>query len=597
MTPTDRLKALRKLMAANKVQAYIVPSSDPHQSEYVPDFWQRRKFLTGFSGSAGDAVVTAKKAGLWTDSRYWLRAEAEIDAKAFTLFRAGQPGVPSWQEWLGKELRPGQAVGLDPRLLSHRDYILLKTQLEDRGLKLKPLGKNLVDAIWADRPAAPKGKVEVHTMDFAGESVASKLKRLREKITEAGAGAHVLTQLDAIAWLFNIRGTDVAYNPVVIAYAVVLPRRAYLLLDKSKLTPSVRQALPDDVKVLDYEAFGAVLNWLADKEAKVWLDDATVSHWVVSALRGAGRLMFKPSPVALFKAVKNAIEIEGFRAAHVRDGVAMVRFLRWLEPAVKMGGVSELSAAAKCEEFRSKQKNFRGLSFETISSYGPHGPVIHYAVTPETDIPLKPEGLYLIDSGSQYLEATTDITRTVALGTPTDEQKEGFTRVLKGLIALSTTSFPRGTAGKQLDTISRLPLWEKGLNFIHGTGHGVGTFLNVHEGPQAVSYYRCIGVAFEPGMVTTIEPGLYPEGKFGLRTENIALVVEDPDRSQAGTTFYKFETLTVCPIDLRLIRRDMLSPAEVAWLNAYHARVYATLSPLVGPEEAAWLKQATAPIV
>ncbi len=596
MTPTDRLKALRRLMAANKVQAYIVPSSDPHQSEYVPDFWQRRKFLTGFSGSAGDAVVTAKKAGLWTDSRYWLRAEAEIDAKAFTLFRAGQPGVPSWQEWLTKELRPGQSVGLDPRLLSHKDYVLLKTQLEDKGLKLKPLAKNLVDEVWADRPAPPKGKVEVHGMEFAGESVASKLKRLREKVAEAGAGAHVLTQLDTIAWLFNIRGTDVAYNPVVIAYAVIQPRQAFLFLDKSKVTPAVRQALPREVKVLDYEAFGAVLNWLADKKAKVWLDDAAASHWVVSALRGAERLIFKPSPVTIFKAVKNATEIEGFRAAHLRDGAAMVRFLRWLEPAVKRGGVSELSAAAKCEEFRSAQKNYRGLSFETISSYGPHGPVIHYAVTPETDIPLKPEVLYLIDSGSQYLEATTDITRTVALGTPTEEQKEAFTRVLKGLIALSTTSFPRGTAGKQLDTIARLPLWEKGLNFIHGTGHGVGTFLNVHEGPQAVSYYRCIGVGFEPGMITTIEPGLYPEGKFGLRTENIALVVADPERSAAGTTFYKFETLTVCPIDLKLVKKEMLSPAEVAWLNAYHARVFEILSPLVGPEEAAWLKQATAPI-
>jgi Xaa-Pro aminopeptidase len=594
MTPTQRLTALRRLMARNKIQAYIVPSSDPHQSEYVPDFWQRRKFLTGFSGSAGDAVVTPKKAGLWTDSRYWLRAEAEIDARAFTLFRAGQPGVPSWQEWLAMELRSGQAVGLDPRLLSHKDYILLKTQLEDHGLKLRPLGKNLVDEVWAERPAPPKGKVEVHGLDFAGESVASKLARLRKKITEAGAGAHILTQLDAIAWLFNIRGTDVAYNPVVIAYAIILPKRAYLFLDQSKLSPAVRKALPPEVKVLDYEAFGAVLNWLADRKSRVWLDDAAASHWVVGQLSGAERLIYKPSPVALFKAVKNETEIEGFRAAHVRDGAAMVRFLHWLEPAVKMGGVSELSAAAKCEEFRSAEKNYRGLSFETISSYGPHGPVVHYAVTPETDIPLKPEGLYLIDSGSQYPEATTDITRTVALGAPTEEQKEAFTRVLKGLIALSTTSFPRGTAGKQLDTISRLPLWEKGLNFIHGTGHGVGTFLYVHEGPQAVSYYRCIGVGFEPGMVTTIEPGLYPEGKFGLRTENIVLVVDDAERSTAGTTFYKFETLTVCPIDLRLVRKDMLAPAEIAWLNAYHARVLETLSPLLSGDEAAWLGKVTA---
>jgi Xaa-Pro aminopeptidase len=592
----DRLSPLRRLMARHGLQAYLVPSADPHHSEYVPDFWQRRKYLTGFSGSAGEAVVTRTRAGLWTDSRYWLRAEAEIDAQAFILFRAGQPGVPSWPEWLAKELRPGQALGFDPRLISQRDYLRLKSDFEDRGLVVKPVAQNLVDLTWADRPPAPAGPVEVHARKYAGETVSSKLRRLRARLAEAGAEAHVLSQLDAVAWLFNIRGSDVAYNPVVIAYAVVLPRQAFLFLDKSKLTPAVRRALPREVRVLDYEAFGAVLNWLAEKKTRVWLDEASASHWMVAALRGAGRLTFKPSPIALLKAVKNKTEIEGFRAAHVRDGAAMVRFLHWLEAAVPKGGVTELSAAAECEEFRAGEKNYRGLSFETISSYGPHGPIVHYAPSPETDIPLKPQGLYLIDSGSQYLEATTDVTRTVALGPATEEQKEGFTLVLKGLIALSTTSFPQGTAGKQLDTIARLPLWAKGLNFIHGTGHGVGTYLNVHEGPQAISYYRCTGVGFEPGMVTTIEPGLYPEGKFGLRTENIVLVVEDPKRSGAGTTFYKFETLTVCPIDRRLIKKEMLSPGEVAWLNAYQARVFRTLSSLLSKDDAAWLKRATRPI-
>ena len=593
MTAPDRLTALRRLMARHCVQAYVVPSSDPHQSEYVPEFWQRRKYLSGFSGSAGDVVVTRDKAGLWTDSRYWLRAAQEIDERVFTLFKAGQPGVPSWPEWTARELRPGQALGIDPRLITHRDYQALKSRLEDKGLKAKAVGPNLVDEIWLNRPAPPRGPAEIHALHYSGESVVSKLKRVRGAMAESGAEAHVLSQLDAVAWLFNIRGSDVTYNPVVIAYAVIRGRDALLFVDKRKITSDLRRALPKDVKILAYQAFGAVLNWLAEKKTRVWLDESTASRWMVEALRGAGRLIFKPSPVALFKAVKNETEVRGFRAAHVRDGLAMVRFLHWLQGAVKKGGLSELAAAEKCEEFRSQQKLYKGLSFETISSYGPHGPIIHYAVTPETNIPLKPQGLYLIDSGSQYLDATTDITRTACLGRPSEKQREYFTRVLKGLIALTRTSFPRGTSGKQLDTIARLPLWDKGLNFIHGTGHGLGTFLNVHEGPQAVSYYRCVGVGFEPGMMTTIEPGLYPEKEFGLRTENVALVVKDPRRSAAGTTFYTFETLTLCPIDLSLVKKSLLIDKEIAWLNDYHARVRRTLTPFLGREEAAWLARAT----
>lgn len=593
MTPRDRLTAVRRLMAAHGIQAYVVPSSDPHQSEYVPDFWQRRKFLSGFSGSAGDVVVTRTKAGLWTDSRYWLRAASEIDSRFFTLFKTGLPGVPSWQEWLSRELRKGQAVGIDPHLISHKEYTALKSNLEDKTLRIKAISRNLVDELWDDRPEPPRGKVKVHELKYAGEQVSDKLKRLRARMAEAGAEAHILTQLDAIAWLFNIRGSDVAFNPVVIAYALVLPRQALLFVDQRKVTADVRRALPKDVKILAYQAFGAVLNWLAERKARVWLDEASASEWMVEALRGAGRLIFKPSPVALFKAVKNKTEIAGFRAAHLRDGAAMVEFFCWLESAVTKGGVSELSAAAKCEEFRSQQKNFRGLSFETISSYALHGPIVHYSVTPETDIPLKARGLYLIDSGSQYLEATTDITRTVGLGKPTDKQKECFTRVLKGLITLTTTSFPQGTSGKQLDTIPRLPLWQKGLNFIHGTGHGVGTYLNVHEGPQAISYYRCIGVGFEPGMMTTIEPGVYPEDEFGLRTENIAVVVKDAEHRAAGTTFYTFETLTVCPIDLNLVKKSLLKEREISWINDYHARVRRTLTPILNKKEVDWLRHAT----
>ena len=589
----DRLTALRRLMAKHGVQAYVVPSSDPHQSEYVPEFWQRRKFLSGFSGSAGDVVVTRTKAGLWTDSRYWLRAAAEIDGRVFTLFKAGLPGVPSWQEWAARELTRSQSLGIDPRLISARDFTLLSVGLSDKGRNIKSIKQNLVDEIWDDRPAPPRGLAEVWSLKFAGEGVASKLARVRKAMAEAGAEVHVLSQLDAVAWLFNVRGTDVEYNPVLIAYAVVTPREAMFFADKSKVGAGVRRALPAGVKVLDYEAFGAVLNWLAEKKKRVWLDGAAASQWILEALKGGGPQLFRPSPVSLFKAVKNKTEIRGFAAAHVRDGLAMVKFLRWLEAAVKKGGVTEVSAAEKCREFRSQQKLFKGLSFETISSTGKHGAIVHYAATPETDIPLRPSRLYLIDSGSQYQDATTDITRTVCLGQPSRKQKEGFTRVLKGLIDLTLTSFPQGTAGKQLDTVPRLPLWDKGLNYIHGTGHGVGTFLNVHEGPQAISYYRCIGVPFEPGMVTTIEPGLYLEDEFGLRTENIAVVVRDAERSSPRTTFYKFETLTLCPIDLRLVEKALLVPAELAWLNAYHRRVYKILAPSLSREEAAWLKRAT----
>jgi Xaa-Pro aminopeptidase len=591
----DRLTALRRLMAKNGVQAYLVPSSDPHQSEYVPEFWQRRKFLSGFTGSAGDVVITRAKAGLWTDSRYWLRAAAEIDGRCFTLFKAGQPGVPSWPDWVAAELRPGEALGLDPRLVSQKDYALLRTRLTDKGRKVKSLGQNLVDRIWADRPAPPRGKAEVHGLRFAGESVASKLSRLRRAMADAGAEAHLLTQLDAIAWLFNIRGSDVEFNPVVIAAAVVTTRGAMLFADRAKFGPGVRRALPPGVRVLDYQAFGAVLNWLAESGKRVWLDESTASRWVVQAL-GGGAIISGPSPVPLFKAIKNRTEVNGFREAHARDGAAMVKFLHWLEGALKKGGVTEMSAAAQCLAFRSEQKLFKGLSFETISSYGRHGAIVHYSATPETDIPLKPRGLYIIDSGSQYLDATTDITRTVCLGAPTDKQKDGFTRVLKGLIDLTLTSFPRGTSGKQLDTIPRLALWDKGLNFIHGTGHGVGTYLNVHEGPQAISYYRCIGVALQPGMITTIEPGLYQENEFGLRTENIVVVVEDKKSSSSGTDFYKFETLTLCPIDLSLIKKSLLTEREISWLNDYHGRVRRTLTPLLDKDEARWLGLATRPL-
>jgi len=588
----NRINALRKLMKDHGVEAYLVPSSDPHQSEYVPEFWQRRKFISGFTGSAGDAVLTQNKAGLWTDSRYFLQAEQELNKKVFTLFKMGMPDVPSIEDWLIKELKKGESLGIDPQVISRTSFVNLQKKLREKGIGLKCIEENLVDAVWENRPEAPKGNTEIHADKYSGESAASKLKRVREKMAEADTDALVVTMLDSIAWLFNIRGSDVKYNPVVIAYGLVTAERVMLFMNINKMPAEAREAL-QGIEILDYEDLGSRLQTLAQKKARVWLDESSVSQWIVNVLEKRTRLFFKPSPIKMFKATKNKTEINGFRNAHIRDGAAMVKFLCWLEKSVKKSNVTEVSAAEKAAAFRAENLLFKGMSFETISSYGAHGAVVHYAANPQTDIPLKPEGIYLIDSGGQYLDGTTDITRTVTLGNPTEEQKERFTRVLKGLIDLLTTSFPQGTVGKQLDTIARMPLWEKGLNYGHGTGHGIGTFLNVHEGPQSISYYRCIGVALEPGMVTTIEPGYYKENEYGLRVENVALVVKDEKRSSHETTFFTFENLTLCPIDIRLVKKELMTEKEIEWLNDYHKKVHKTLAPLLNKTEAAWLKQAT----
>jgi Xaa-Pro aminopeptidase len=589
---TNKITALRKLMKDHGVDAYLVPSSDPHQSEYVPEFWQRRKFISDFTGSAGDVVITHKKAGLWTDSRYFLQAEQELDKKVLTLFKMGIPDVPSIEDWLIKELDKGESLAIDPQVISRTGFLNLQKKLKEKGIELKSIEKNLVDAVWEDRPEAPKGSIEIHAEKYSGESVASKLKRVREKMAGADTDALVVTMLDSIAWLFNIRGSDVKYNPVVIAYGLVTAERAMLFVNTNKIPASARRALKG-TDILDYEDFSSELQNLAQKNAKIWLDEASVSQWIVNILEKGAKLHFQPNPIKMFKAIKNKTEISGFRKAHIRDGAAMVKFLSWLEKNVKESEVTEVSAAEKAAAFRAQSDLFKGMSFETISSYGAHGAVVHYAANPQTDIPLKPEGIYLIDSGGQYLDGTTDITRTVTLGNPTEEQKDRFTRVLKGLIDLLTTSFPQGTVGKQLDTIARMSLWEKGLNYGHGTGHGIGTFLNVHEGPQAISYYRCIGIALEPGMITTIEPGYYKENEYGLRVENVAFVIKDDKKSTDEASFYTFENLTLCPIDTCLVKKELLTEREINWLNDYHQKVYKTLSPLLDRTEAGWLKEAT----
>ncbi|MFH1944241.1 MAG: aminopeptidase P family protein [Acidobacteriota bacterium] len=596
MSTDKTIQQLRELMQENGIHAFLIPSSDPHQNEYVPEFWQRRRFISGFTGSAGEAVVTLTKAGLWTDSRYFIQAEEQLAGRPFTLFKSGLPDVPTINEWLIRELKPGEILGLDPRVVSRTRFQELKTALEKAGLSIKNIIQNPVDVVWENRPAPPHNAARLLEERFSGEGSPAKLERLRAEMEKEKADIHILSKLDSIAWLFNIRGTDIPYNPVVIAYAVIERDKAHLFIDPGKLTDSSRRILETCVKIYPYEKLEEAIQPLAEKKNRFWLDPDSTSQWMADMVGSQGDILYKSSPVELFKAVKNPTELKGMSDAHIRDGAAVVRFLSWLEKAVAKEHVTEMSASRRLERFRTDNEFYQGLSFTTISSYGDHGAVVHYSPSSETDRPLKPEGIYLIDSGGQYSDGTTDITRTISLGGVTEEQRDIFTRILKGVIGLTTTVFPKGTVGKQLDTLARLSLWQIGLNYLHGTGHGIGHFLNVHEGPQAISYYKCTGVPFEPGMVTSIEPAYYREGDFGMRIENVVRVIRKDDLSGEQGDFYGFETLTLCPIDRALIEEKLLCAGELEWLNRYHRRVFETLAPVLDKEDAAWLKKATHPI-
>ncbi len=593
----EHVKALRKLMKKHKLNAYLIPSTDPHQSEYVPALWQRRAWFSGFDGSAGDVLVTETKAGLWTDSRYFLQAEEQLKGTGIELFKIGVPEVPTLTQFIKSELKSGQTIGVDPQLLSYSEAMEMEKELRSKDIHLDYIEDNLVDQLWNNRPSLPQDPVYVWDKHYAGESAISKLTRIREKMTIEGAEVHVLTMLDAIAWTFNIRSNDVDYNPVAIAYAIITMEKAELFVDTRKISKKLKKELKSIVKIYDYGDFKKRLTKHAKRKTKIWLDHTSVNQWIVSLVnKKKSAVIFKESPVTLYKAIKNETELEGFRNCHIRDGVAMVKFLHWLEQAVPKGGVTEISASDKLEAFRTEVDLFKGLSFESISGFNEHGAIVHYTSGPETDVELKEDGIYLIDSGGQYLDGTTDITRTIAIGKPTDEQRDRFTRVLKGHLQLSMASFPGGTQGIQLDTIARKPLWDIGLNYGHGTGHGVGAFLSVHEGPQGISYYRGIGVPLEEGMVCSNEPGYYKTGEYGMRIETLVYVVKDEARSSEDFEFLKFETLTMCPVDRNLIKKELLSAEEIDYLNTYHQQVYDTLSPFLGGVELSWLKKATNPI-
>jgi Xaa-Pro aminopeptidase len=591
-----RVRALREQMKKARLAAYLVPSTDPHQSEYTPAYWQRRQWVSGFTGSVGDLVVTTDQACLWTDSRYFLQAEEQLEGTGIVLHRQGLPGVPSMTQWLAKELAPESTVGVDPKLLSMTAFDDLQRHLRKTDVRLKRVRPNLVDSLWPDRPSRPAGPLWRYPVKYAGQSTAAKLEALRCHLKEEGVDALVMTRLDCVAWAFNLRGSDAEFTPVAIAYGLVTLEDAYLFVGPEQVSAATRRALQPQLTVCAYDEFEEHLRRLGRAKARVHVDPEAATAWIAQALRGAA-LVRKTSPLLATKARKNRIEIRGAHRAHHRDGIALVRFFCWLHQALGRQRVTEISAAQRLESFRKEMEGYRGPSFNTISAYGSHGAIVHYAPTAASDWPLRRKGLYLLDAGGQYLDGTTDVTRTVLLGAEAGEDhKDHFTRVLKGHIALATARFPAGVSGQRLDAFSRRALWAAGLDYGHGTGHGVGAFLGVHESPPSVAPSRMPTVPLEEGHVLSNEPGYYRRGRYGIRVENLMVVVRDQTLSRRGQVFLRFEPLTLCPIDRRLVEVSLLSEDERQWLNDYHDHVTNQLAPHLDEAEVQWLRQATAPL-
>lgn len=586
----DRLSALREVMKRERLAAFIFPSTDPHNSEYVPDHWKGREWISGFDGSAGVAVVTMNHAALWTDSRYFIAAANQLAGTEFQLMKQGLPETPTIADWLGAELQQSDSteIGMDGQVNAHQFVMQMKQDMRERGgitirTNLDPLA-----IIWKDRPSIPKDTVQIQPLRYAGERTADKLTRIRQALRQQHADGTLVSALDDIAWTLNLRGTDVHCNPVFVAYLLISTTKATLFIDPDKLTPDVKAYLKGEgVEVSGYDQIKDELAGYG--EYNIALDPQQINHHLFEGVSGP-KILPLTSPIPLLKAVKNQAEIAGFRAAMVRDGVAMVKFLRWLKPAVEAGGQTEMSLDKKLTGFRSEQDLFRGVSFDTIVGYEEHGAIVHYEATPATDAPIEPRGLVLIDSGGQYQDGTTDITRTIALGELTDEQRRVYTLVLRGHIQLELCKFPSGVCGSQLDALARQPMWREGMNFMHGTGHGVGSYLNVHEGPHQIRM-EWRPAPLLAGMTVTDEPGIYMEGKFGVRIENTLLVT--PYKETPFGSFLQFESLTLAPIDTTPILMDMLIEEEKAWLNAYHAEVYRQLSPHLSDEENEWLAKAT----
>ena len=589
-TIAARLAALRDEMRREHLSAFIFPSSDPHNSEYVPPRWEGRKWISGFDGSAGTAVVTLHSAALWTDSRYFLAAEQQLAGTEFQLMRERMEGTPGIAEWIAAELSDADSteIGVDGMCMTYADVSDLKTELKHNGGITVRTNLDILDRVWTDRPSVPLNPVRIQPLEYAGESCRDKLGRIRSSLLRRGAGGMLMTQLDDIAWTLNLRGTDVHCTPVFVAWLIVAEEVAVLYIKDEKLSPEVIDYLhAEGVAVDDYDN---IIDALNSYDGYTLLIDPATTNYTLSQLRGNFNLVSAPSPVPEMKAVKNEVECNGFRNAMLRDGVAMVKFLKWLEEAVPRGGETELSVSAKLRQLRAEQPLFMDESFDTIAAYEEHGAIVHYEPSPESDVALRPEGFLLLDSGAQYLDGTTDITRTIQLGAVTDLHRRVYTLVLKGHLSLQNLCFPRGAAGTQLDAVARVAMWRDGMNFMHGTGHGVGSYLSVHEGPHQIRQEFRPAPMLE-GMTVTDEPGLYLAGKFGVRIENTLLTV--PYLTTEFGRFLRFEPLTLCPIDTRPIVVDMLSAEELAVLNAYHQMVYERLSPMLDAEHRAWLAAKT----
>lgn len=592
----QRLEKLREVMRREHLSAFIFPSTDAHQSEYVADHWQGRAWISGFNGSAGTAVVTMYSAALWTDSRYFIAAEEQLRGTEFQLMKLKVEGTPTISDWIASELSQNEdecrEVGLDGMVNSYNDTMALISDLRKAGGITVRTNFDPLEQIWMNRPAIPENPVEIQSLNFAGETVDDKIQRIRKALREHHADGILVSALDDIAWTLNLRGTDVHCNPVFVSYLLISSDQVSLFVNPKKISSEVKAYLDEHgISLFDYNQVEEGLESYTDYNILLDGDETSFCLWKSVKCQ---EIIAAKSPIPVMKAVKNATEIEGYHRAMLRDGVAMVKFLKWLKPAVEAGGQTEMSIDKKLTSLRAEQNLFRDISFDTIAGYQAHGAIVHYEATPETDAPLLPEGLILIDSGAQYQDGTTDITRTIALGPVTEEMKHIYTLVLKGHIQLELAKFPDGASGTQIDALSRECMWREGYNFLHGTGHGVGSYLNVHEGPHQIRM-EWKPTPLRAGMTVTDEPGLYLKGKFGVRIENTLLI-----KDFVETTFGKFlqmESLTLCPIDTAPIDVDMLLLEEVEWLNAYHREVFEKLSPYLEDEEVGWLAEATKPLV
>ncbi len=590
MTIREKISALRSLMQEKGFDAYIIPPTDPHQSEYIADHWKTRVWISGFTGSAGTVVVTHDFAGLWTDSRYFIQAEKELEDTGIELVKLKLAHSPEYIDWLGENLQEGQTVGIDGKVFAQSLVELLKKKLSPKGVKFN-CAYDLPGQIWQDRPPLSPSDVVEHDVQYAGKSRSEKIAMVRTEMKDSSIDYQLLTSLDDIAWLFNLRGSDVDYNPVFTAYAIISQNSALLFMDENKLAPSLKEKLVNDgIEIQPYQEISQFLTSLP-VDSSLSFTSGKTSHHIHLSIPAHCQKLDNISIPAKLKSCKNEVEVKHIRKALVKDGVALVKFFRWLEDNIDKGGITEITLDEKLTEFRQQQPGFMGNSFSTIAGYKDHGAIIHYSATPETAYTIKPEGMLLLDSGGQYIDGTTDITRTICLGKPTDEQILDYTLVLKGLIKLSMAYFPEGTKGYHLDALARFPLWQHGKNYGHGTGHGVGFFLNVHEGPQGITPNPAVNFPLQEGMLQSNEPGFYPEGKYGVRLENLIVVI--PHIETEYGRFLQFETLTLFPMEMKLIDTDLLTPEEKGWLNRYHKKVFENLSPKLSTEDNQWLLEKT----